>query len=567
MRQGETVTHAELIMRRTDGSMFTAHVEAAPILRHGRIVAGVMAFNDISEQKHADERIREQAALLHAATDAILAQDLEGTATFWNHSASALYGWEESEALYQNVDHLLFPESGRRWPEEIRKKLLEKNEWSGELRQLTKDGREIVVESRCTLVRDDAGNPKSILVINTDITQRKQLEAQLLRMQRTESIGSLASGIAHDLNNALAPILMALHTLQQKFTDPNSQHWLQLIRKSAERSRDLVDQVLTFARGATGARLPLEMDNIIGETSKMLRDTLPKNITLDVRMTDDLWPLIGDKTQINQVLMNLCINARDAMPQGGKLSITGENIILKEDRIWSHDSVKPGPFICVKIADTGSGIPPEVINRIFDPFFTTKEQGKGTGLGLSTSIGIIKGHGGFIEVDSTPGRGSEFRVFLPADEEVVAELGNIEPLPLPPIQEEKGDLVLAVDDEPTLLEVTRATLETAGYRVVAVGNGQEALSYYRQHHDDIKLVLTDLAMPGLDGLAASIAMRNINPDVKIIATSGLRSQANVEDANRVGVQAVLWKPYSAEDLLSKIAEVIQPNGRNGTPPA
>ncbi len=557
MRNGETVTNAEVIVRRNDGSMFTARVEAAAILRHGRTVAGVIAFNDISEQKHSDERIREQAALLNCATDAIIAQDLEGSATFWNHSAAELYGWTEGDTLYQNVDELIFPETARRYPEEIRRRLLEKNEWHGELRQRTKDGREITVESRYALVRDDAGQPKSILVINTDITQRKQLEAQLLRMQRTESIGSLASGIAHDLNNALAPILMALHTLQQKFTDPNSQHWLQLIRKSAERSRDLVDQVLTFARGATGARLPLELDDIIGETVKMLRDTLPKNIALDVRVADDLWPLNGDKTQINQVLMNLCINARDAMPQGGKLKLTAENITLNEDQIWSHESIKPGPFLCVKITDSGAGISTEVINRIFDPFFTTKEQGKGTGLGLSTSLGIVKGHGGFIEVDSQLGHGAEFRVHLPADEEVVAELGA---QPSKKVSKKERDVVLAVDDEPTLLEVTRITLETAGYRVIAVGNGAEALSYYRQHFRDITLVLTDLAMPGLDGLAASIAMRNINPEVKIIATSGLKSQSNVEDAQRVGLQAVLWKPFSAEDLLSKVDEVIYPNG-------
>ena len=214
--------------------------------------------------------------------------------------------------------------------------------------------------------------------------------------------------------------------------------------------------------------------------------------------------------------------------------------------------------MCVTIADTGTGIPPEVINRIFDPFFTTKEQGKGTGLGLSTSLGIIKGHGGFIEVDSVDGRGAEFRVFLPADEEVVAKLGGAAPLPLPEKMKEEPSLILAVDDEPTLLEVTRITLEGAGYRVMALNNGQEGLSYYRQHFSDIKLVLTDLAMPGLDGLAASIAMRNINPEVKIIATSGLKSQANVEDATRVGVQAILWKPYTAEDLLAKIAEVIEP---------
>jgi PAS domain S-box-containing protein len=550
IQQGAVVTGEQLQIRRHDGAVITLQVEAAPIRnRRGRIVAGVMAFNDITERRLAEEQIREQAALLNSAQDAIAVQDLEGRVLFWNRGAEQLYGWTSAEVLNHPLDELLYAEPNpHRFPELLRR-LQGSGEFKGEVQQITKDKCEIVVESRCSLVRDEHGRPKSVLVINTDITSRKQLETQVLRMQRMESIGSLASGIAHDLNNALAPILMALHTLQQRFTDQNSQHWLALIRKSAERSRDLVDQVLTFARGASGERLPLELDELIFDLATILKETLPKNIKLEVSVPDTLWPLVGDKTQIHQVLMNLCINARDAMPQGGTIKVRAENVQLKQEDVWTSEGVKPGPFVRVQVSDTGTGMPPEVLDRIFEPFFTTKEQGKGSGLGLSTSSGIVRGHGGFIEVKSEIGKGSQFSVCLPAE---ISE-GELEL----ETTTESPDLILVVDDEPTLLEVTTATLETAGYRVLPVSDGHEALAVYRQRHPEIKVVLTDMAMPGLDGMAAGAAMQQINPAVKIIATSGLRSQQNIEEAKRVGVKAVLWKPYTADDLLNKMAEVIE----------
>ncbi|MBI1759801.1 MAG: PAS domain S-box protein [Acidobacteria bacterium] len=543
---GEVVTSEVLQTRRSDGAVITLQIEAAPVRnKRGRIVAGVMAFNDITERRFAEEQIREQAALLNCAQDAIAVQDLEGRVLFWNRGAERLYGWSSAEVLNQRLDELIYANAeSQRFPETLRH-LQEKDEYKVEQRQRTKDQREIIVESRYTLVRDEISRPKSVLVINTDITSRQQLETQVLRMQRMESIGSLASGIAHDLNNALAPILMALHTLQQRFTDQNSQHWLSLIRKSAERSRDLVDQVLTFARGASGERLPLDLDELLLDLAGILKETLPKNVKLEANVPDNLWPLTGDKTQIHQVLMNLCINARDAMPAGGLLTVKAENVQLKQEDVWTYEGVKPGPFVRVTVTDTGTGMSPEVIDRIFEPFYTTKEPGKGSGLGLSTASGIVRGHGGYIEVKSEIGKGSRFIVCLPADVEADQQ------------PEEPAALILAVDDEPTLLEVTTATLETAGYRVQGASDGHAALAAYRQRPKEFKIVLMDMAMPGLDGMTASQAMQDINPDVKIIATSGLRSQQNIEDAKRVGVKAVLWKPYTADELLDKIAEVIR----------
>ena len=298
--------------------------------------------------------------------------------------------------------------------DKAKQSLLASGEWVGELRQLTKDGREIIAESRWTLVRDDGGNPKSVLVINTDITDKKRIESQFLRAQRMESIGTLASGIAHDFNNLLSPIMMSIRMLQNRFTDEDSQRLLQMLQASAERGAGLVKQVLSFARGVEGERITLQPRHLIREIVKILKDTLPKSIAVDFSADDDLWAVAGDATQLHQVLMNFCVNARDAMPSGGRLSIKAENIHIDDNYARMNIEARPGRYVRIKIADAGSGMPPHIIDKIFEPFFTTKEQGKGTGLGLSTALGIVKGHGGFINVYSEVGRGTEFTIHIPA---------------------------------------------------------------------------------------------------------------------------------------------------------
>jgi PAS domain S-box-containing protein len=386
-----------------------------------------------------------------------------------------------------------------------------------------------------------------------DITEKKRLEDQFLRMQRLESIGALASGIAHDLNNWLAPIMLSLHTLQQRFTDANSQKWLSLIRKSAERSRDLIDQVLTFAKGTAGERAPLGTSNIIADVAKIVREVVPGNISLDLDLPENLWSVIGDATQVHQVMMNLCINARDAMPEGGNLLIAAANQVLGpgfDDDVWVSNGVKPGRFVQISVIDTGIGMTPELMDRAFEPFFTTKENGLGSGLGLSTALGIVRSHGGFINVSSSVGKGSQFRVYLPATEN--------KPESLPDEKEEAppaghGELILVVDDEMEAREVTRATLEFSGYRTLGARDGQEALTLYSQHRDEIELVVTNFLLPHQDGVSLGGALRRLNPRLGIIVTSGLHSQEQIEAANRAGIRTILWKPYTAQQLLNAMA--------------
>ena len=400
------------------------------------------------------------------------------------------------------------------------------------------------------LLHSEENGVRQALGATRDITEKKRLEEQFLRMQRLESIGALASGIAHDLNNWLAPIMLSLHTLQQRFTDANSQKWLSLIRKSAERSRDLIDQVLTFAKGTAGERAPLGTSNIISDVAKIVREVVPSNISLDLDLPEDLWSVIGDATQVHQVMMNLCINARDAMPEGGSLLITAINEVLADDDVRVNNGVKPGRFVQISVTDTGVGMTPELMDRAFEPFFTTKENGLGSGLGLSTALGIIRSHGGFINVTSSIGKGSQFKVYLPATKSKPESLLD-EKEETPPAGH--GELILVVDDEIETREVTKATLELSGYRTLGARDGQEALLLYSQHRDEIELVVTNFLLPQLDGVSLGGALRRLNPRLGIIVTSGLHSQEQIEAVNRAGIRTILWKPYTAQQLLNAIA--------------
>lgn len=367
------------------------------------------------ERKQTEHKIREQAALLDIATDAIFVQDLDNQILYWNKAAERLYNWQKEEAIGKKVSEI-WQEKNLSQLQEALTTMMKNGSWEGELQQITKYGKEITVESRWTLVREFDRKTQSILIVNTDITQKKQLEAQFLRAQRLESIGTLASGIAHDLNNVLAPILMTAQLLESQLQDERSQRLLPILISNAKRGANLVKQVLSFTRGMEGDRTLLQLKHLIREIQQIIKETFPKSIEVSTQISANLWTVFGDPTQLHQVLMNLCVNARDAMPGGGKLKITAENFLIDANYAKMHIDARVGAYVAIAVTDTGSGIAPEIVDRIFEPFFTTKELGKGTGLGLSTVLGIIKSHSGFISVYSELGKGSEFKVFLPAQQ-------------------------------------------------------------------------------------------------------------------------------------------------------
>ena len=368
---------------------------------------------DITQQKQAEQKIREQAALLDVSTDAILVRNIHNEILFWNKGAERLYGWKAEEVVGKDVLQLLDKEISPQ-VEDAYLRVMNTGEWRGELHQLTREGKVIIVESRWTLIRDDNGQPKSILSVNTQITEQKQLEAQLLRSQRLESIGTLASGIIHDLNNILSPILMSVQFLQKKLPDSQSQQILQTLENNVKRGANLLKQLLSFARGIESKQTIVQIQPLMAEIEQIIAQTFPKSIIYQTDIPKNLWYVCGDTTQLHQVLINLVVNARDAMPNGGILRIAAENVVIGEHSTQINIDAKVGSYIAIVVTDTGMGMSSSVQEQIFEPFFTTKEVGKGTGLGLSTALGIIKNHGGFVNVYSQISRGTQFTVYLPA---------------------------------------------------------------------------------------------------------------------------------------------------------
>ncbi|WP_155751756.1 response regulator [Scytonema sp. UIC 10036] len=524
-----------------------------PLYNESHEIAGITcACIDINEHKLAEEKIRQQAALLDVTTDAIFVRDLNNRVLFWNKGAENLYGWLSKEACGEDASKFLYNETP---PEEEAAfvSVTRKGKWQGEVTKLTKNNKEILVESRWTLVCDRNGKPKSILTVDTDISEKKLLESQLFRTQRLESIGTLASGIAHDLNNILTPILAVAQLLPLKYPDIYEQdmHLLEILEDSAKRGADLVKQVLSFARGVEGKRITLQMRHLIKEVITILKETFPKSVEVRTDIQQDLWMVSGDSTQLHQVLMNLCVNARDAMANGGTLSISAENLFVDENYARMHLEAKTGPYIVITVSDTGVGISSEIIDRIFEPFFTTKEQGKGTGLGLSTVIGIVKSHGGFVNVYSEIGSGTRFKVYFPAVEEIETEVA-------PEVEVLTGneELILVVDDEPSIQEITKASLEAYNYKILTANDGVEAIALYAQYKDTIRVVLMDMMLPLLDGLTAIRTIQKINPHVKVIATSGLMSSSKLAAATGNGVQKFLPKPYTVKELLHALQTVL-----------
>jgi CheY-like chemotaxis protein len=378
----------------------------------------------------------------------------------------------------------------------------------------------------------------------------------LLRAQRLESLGTLAGGIAHDLNNILAPILMSIELLREDETRPDRLDLLATVASSAERGADMVRQVLSFARGVPGTKTATDLRHVGRDVGRILRDTFPKNIEIELRFAEALWPLAADATQMHQVLMNLCVNARDAMPHGGKLELRIDNVMVDQDYADVTPSSSPGPHVLIEVTDSGVGILPEHQARLFEPFFTTKEvgSGSGSGLGLPTVHTIVRGHGGFITVYSEAGKGATFRVYLPAiAESAVAEKMEIDQRALP---RGHGEGVLVVDDEPNVREMVRRILERFGYHVHLAANGAEAVALYAQLHSEIAVVLTDMSMPVMDGPATILALRALDPAVRIIGTSGLAANGQAAKAMQAGVRHFVPKPYTAETLLRVLRQAL-----------
>ncbi len=516
----------------------------------GRPLRLIGTVLDVTQRMTDEAQLREQAALLDNANDIIVVRDLQHRYLYCNKSAARTLGLTP-EQIEGHTTREVLGELPAEFLEAFHQ-VQAHGEWHGEIAYPRQNAQPLLVESRWTLLRDDAGRPKAVLSINTDITERKQLEGQYLRAQRMESIGLLAGGIAHDLNNVLAPIVMGAQLLRLRHPDATSQKLLGTVEASAQRGADLVRQVLTFARGIEGGRLLVHPRSLAKDVQKLAVETFDKSIEVTGRIESDLWPVPGDPTQLRQLLVNLCVNARDAMPRGGRLTLTARNAPVDENYAAMTPDLRPGPYVLFEVQDTGVGMSPEVRRHVFEPFFTTKAPGKGTGLGLSTAQTIVHGHGGVITFESEEGRGTTFKVFLPASSETAVTTAT-SALTAP---RGSGETILLVDDEASVLNISRHALEAFGYQVLTASNGAEALALYAQKRDAIAVVLTDMAMPVLDGAALIYALRRIDPAVRIIAASGLKASAHSMEPFGLGTTHFLAKPFTADTMLRAIHESL-----------
>jgi two-component system, cell cycle sensor histidine kinase and response regulator CckA len=516
---------------------------------------------------HAESELSASQARLETAVRAanvgLWDWDLRANTVFYSPEWKHQLGCHDAEISnqFQEWELRLHPKDQTRTLDALRASLANPaRPFETEFRLRHKDGTWRWIYSQGRVVCDAAGEPCRMLGCHLDVTEKKKLETQFLRSQRMESLGTMASGIAHDLNNVLAPILMSAALLRESVHRKEAGAFLDTIETSAQRGAEIVKQVLNFGRGASGERAPIQPGHVIQEILRITRGTFPKSIVISSRVPDDLWTVIGDATQLHQVLLNFCVNARDAISDRGAITLSTANVDVDEGMARLYIGAKPGPHVLFEVHDTGSGIPPEVLDRIFDPFFTTKEQGKGTGLGLSTTLGIVKGHGGFVSVYSEPGKGTTMRAYLPASTETGA-LTNPRSTTRLPVG--KGELILAVDDEGAIRDVVEAMLTRHGYRVVLASDGAEGVAAFATHRDQIRVVLSDFMMPQMDGMALARVVRKMEPSMPIILASGLGSAGNTEehraDAARLGGIHFLSKPYAMERLLRTLHQLTHRN--------
>ncbi len=513
---------------------------------------------EMAERRRAERNLRlsevRYRRLFEAAGDGIILIDPDtGKITDANPFAGHLLGETHGQLVGRDLNEIGLFEDPKAVSEMMAELRRGRDVRFHDLPLVSRTGRQQRVEFAATYYREI---DRAVVQCHLrDITVRKKFELQLLRAQRIDSIGILASGMAHNFNNILAPIMMSGELLRNYVQHPAALEILDIVNKAARRGSETVGEVLAFARGDGGQTSAVDLSAVLRDVVKMADDTFPKNIRVAADIADDLRSFEGDSNRIHQVLLNFCVNAKDAMPDGGEINIEARNTTVDEHQAAMNPGAKPGSYLRIEVADTGHGIPQDIIDKIFDPFFTTKEVGKGTGLGLFSSLSIVKGYGGFLEVSSHPGEGTLFQIYLPAG--AAARRASVT-FPRRTMSQGSGQTILVVDDEAAIRLITRLTLESCGYKVLLAANGSEAISLYEAHQSEIALMITDMMMPVMDGTATTKALRLLNPELPVIRTSGLGAQTG----SQVGSSCLdhfLFKPYTAKTLLIAVSEILSKN--------
>ena len=494
---------------------------------------------DVSEEEEAralvrerDRRIASQAALLDKAGDAMIVRGLDHVIQYWNHGAESMYGWSAEEAVGTSIRDLLY-QSTAQFDEAIAV-VMETGEWMGDIDQVRRDGTPLIASCRWSLVLDADGQPEAIFAVNTDVTEHRRDAGIASREQRMKSLGTLAGGIAHDLNNVLTPLLMSVQQLAMEEEDPAKLQTLGVIESSVKRGAELIRQVLGFARGVDGRRMPVHLTRLVEDTVAFCHETFPASIAVTYDVEADI-DIVGDPTQLLQVLSNLVTNARDVLPDGGTIHVAVG---------WAEPQQGAGRRAVVSVTDSGPGIPPDVADQMFEPFFTTKDVGVGTGLGLAICAAIVRSHGGEMHAANVPGGGARFEMVVAGAPHIAHESHHRRVV----VPRGNGQLVLIVDDEAAIRQATRTVLEGAGYRTAVAAHGGEAITYLERFPGKADLVLTDVTMPVLDGVSAASVIAERYPELPVLFMSGLATETGY-----------LAKPFSSVDLLAAVAAKLAPS--------
>lgn len=558
--RGDPVEFSETERIRKDGRRIHIALTLSPVRDpSGQVVGAASIKRDITQRKEAETALAEANAKSRDLAQALdtaqaIIRDLDGRITYWSSGSARLYGWTAEEAAGRLAHELLqsaFPAA----PAEIHASLLARDRWEGEVVHVAKDGRRVNVASQWVLIRDEAGVPRSITEVNTDITARRQAEERLRQSDRMEVVGQLAGGVAHEANNQMTVVLGATEFLLARSDLPEvARSDLEQVRGAAERTAAITAQLLAFSRRQVLQLQVLDLDDVVQGLDGMLRRALGERSTLRLALEGGSSRVKADPGQLAQVLLNLVLNARDAMPLGGQLLIETKAIELTEQYAEGHPGVeiRAGHYVVLSISDTGHGISADTMRHLFEPFYTTKPVGKGTGLGLATVYGIIKQSGGYVWVYSEPGHGTTFKVYLPVEE------GSVQPATAAPTPERaSGEYVLLVEDEPAVRYMTSRALKEHGYTVLEASTGPEALKLVEQANGALDLIITDVIIPGLDGTELARRAARVKPDLPILFMSGYTDDDIVRRGLLDPDQPFLQKPFTPDALVRRVADLLE----------
>ena len=505
-----------------------------------------------AESKKAEEVYR---SVLHSSADAVVVYDLKGSAQYVSPAFTRIFGWREDELIGRPISFV--PEAERESTMNTIKDVLENGTacTDFETKRYTKSGRILDVSISASRYDDHEGRPAGMLAILRDITDTKRLMAQLQQAQKMEAVGTLAGGIAHDFNNILQAISGYVQLLMDADCDrATNRKYLSQIDRSSRRAADLVQKLLAFSRKTKTESKTMDLNKEVRQAVQLLERTIPKMVSIETDLADKLHYVKGDPMQLEQVLMNLGANARDAMPDGGRLIIKTSNTVLDEAFCRENIGAKPGSYVVLTVTDTGNGMDSQEARHVFEPFFTTKGVGKGTGLGLSSVYGIVKSHDGYINFDTAPGRGTSFRIYLPAA--VKATQADATAVFVEQAIRGGSETIMLVDDEQPILDIVQDILKQYGYDIVTADSGEMALNMYQEKSREIDLIILDLGMPGMGGKRCLESLLELNPRVKVIVASGYSEDGQVDELRRLGAKDFLGKPYRLTAMVQKVRHVL-----------